>query len=267
MAELPAHARVVIIGGGIVGCSVAYHLTKLGWRDVVLLERRQLTSRHHLARRRPRRPAARDPEPDPARQVLGRALRAARGRDGPGDRLPPARQPQPRAHRGAPATSCKRAASMARCFGVEVEVIAPAEAQAPLAAARRVDDLVGAICHPARRPGQPDRHHPGAGQGRAHGRRAHRRERCQVTGDPPGERARRPASRPSTGDIACRGRRQLRRDVGARGRAHGRRHRAAARLRALLHRDRADGRTCRRTCRCCATPTAASTSRRTPASC
>jgi 4-methylaminobutanoate oxidase (formaldehyde-forming) len=35
---------MVIIGGGVVGCSVAYHLTKLGWRDVVLLERKQLTS-------------------------------------------------------------------------------------------------------------------------------------------------------------------------------------------------------------------------------
>ncbi|SNR65281.1 GcvT family protein [Puniceibacterium sediminis] len=41
---LPSHARVVIIGGGIIGCSVAYHLTKLGWADVVLLERKQLTS-------------------------------------------------------------------------------------------------------------------------------------------------------------------------------------------------------------------------------
>ncbi len=36
-------ARVVIIGGGIAGCSIAYHLSKLGWRDVVLLERKQLT--------------------------------------------------------------------------------------------------------------------------------------------------------------------------------------------------------------------------------
>ncbi len=41
---LPEKARVVIIGGGVVGCSVAYHLTKLGWTDVVLLERKQLTS-------------------------------------------------------------------------------------------------------------------------------------------------------------------------------------------------------------------------------
>ena len=44
MVTLPAKARVVIIGGGISGCSVAYHLTKLGWTDVVLLERKQLTS-------------------------------------------------------------------------------------------------------------------------------------------------------------------------------------------------------------------------------
>ena len=32
---LPSHARVVIIGGGVIGCSVAYHLTKLGCREVV----------------------------------------------------------------------------------------------------------------------------------------------------------------------------------------------------------------------------------------
>lgn len=44
MAQIPSHARVVIIGGGVIGCSVAYHLTKLGWKDVVLLERKQLTS-------------------------------------------------------------------------------------------------------------------------------------------------------------------------------------------------------------------------------
>ncbi|MCV3270232.1 GcvT family protein [Roseobacter sinensis] len=44
MALPPSHARVVIIGGGVIGCSVAYHLTKLGWTDVVLLERKQLTS-------------------------------------------------------------------------------------------------------------------------------------------------------------------------------------------------------------------------------
>ncbi|MDP1669967.1 GcvT family protein [Phaeovulum sp.] len=44
MIALPASARVVIIGGGISGCSVAYHLARLGWRDIVLLERQKLTS-------------------------------------------------------------------------------------------------------------------------------------------------------------------------------------------------------------------------------
>ncbi|MGB2509060.1 MAG: FAD-dependent oxidoreductase, partial [Candidatus Puniceispirillaceae bacterium] len=41
--SLPQAAKAVIIGGGVVGCSVAYHLAKLGWRDIILLERKQLT--------------------------------------------------------------------------------------------------------------------------------------------------------------------------------------------------------------------------------
>ncbi|HZS83337.1 MAG TPA: FAD-dependent oxidoreductase [Stellaceae bacterium] len=41
---MKSHAQAVVIGGGVVGCSVLYHLTKAGWRDVVLLERDQLTS-------------------------------------------------------------------------------------------------------------------------------------------------------------------------------------------------------------------------------
>ncbi|WP_439148881.1 GcvT family protein [Sulfitobacter sp.] len=38
------HAQAVVIGGGVIGCSILYHLTKLGWTDVVLLERSELTS-------------------------------------------------------------------------------------------------------------------------------------------------------------------------------------------------------------------------------
>ena len=42
--DLPTRARVVIVGGGVIGCSIAYHLTRLGLSDIVLLERKQLTS-------------------------------------------------------------------------------------------------------------------------------------------------------------------------------------------------------------------------------
>ena len=54
MREMISHvdrARVVVIGGGIAGCSVAYHLAKAGWREIVLLEKAELTSgsTHHAA--------------------------------------------------------------------------------------------------------------------------------------------------------------------------------------------------------------------------
>ena len=44
MASLPKHARVVVVGGGVIGCSVAYNLAKRGWKDVLLLEKHKLTS-------------------------------------------------------------------------------------------------------------------------------------------------------------------------------------------------------------------------------
>ncbi|MFT4560433.1 MAG: glycine cleavage system aminomethyltransferase T/glycine [Gammaproteobacteria bacterium] len=42
--EFPSRARAVVVGGGVIGCSTAYHLAKLGWDDVVLLERKQISS-------------------------------------------------------------------------------------------------------------------------------------------------------------------------------------------------------------------------------
>ncbi len=44
MKELPSATKVVVIGGGVAGCSTAYHLAKFGWKDTILLERDQLTS-------------------------------------------------------------------------------------------------------------------------------------------------------------------------------------------------------------------------------
>src|SRR6187431_136527 len=41
---LPDRARVVVVGGGVIGTSVAYHLAHMGWKDVVLLERDRITS-------------------------------------------------------------------------------------------------------------------------------------------------------------------------------------------------------------------------------
>src|SRR5688572_25918462 len=143
---IPSHARVVVIGGGIVGCSVAYHLTRLGWRDVVLLERRdlscgttwhaaglvgQLRSSHNLTRL--------------ARYgaVLYERLEAETGQ-ATGFRRCGSISVARTAER---LIELKRGALMARCFGVEVEPISPAEAgkRWPL---MRTDDLAGAVWIP-----------------------------------------------------------------------------------------------------------------------
>ena len=44
MKKIPSSAKAIVIGGGVVGCSCAYHLAKFGWKDVILLERDKLTS-------------------------------------------------------------------------------------------------------------------------------------------------------------------------------------------------------------------------------
>src|SRR5262245_55782918 len=145
-ASVPRHARVVVIGGVIVGCSVAYHLTKLGWRDVVLLERRelscgttwhaaglvgQLRSSHNLTRL--------------ARYgaVLYEQLEAETGQ-ATGFRRSGSISVARTAER---MVELKRGASMARCFGVEVEVISPGEA-GRLWPLLRTDDLAGAVWLP-----------------------------------------------------------------------------------------------------------------------
>ena len=116
-AMLPARARVVIIGGGVVGCSVAYHLTRLGWKDVVVLERKTLTggSTFHAAGL-VGQPAARPVSRNCSSTAS--SLQQARGGDGAGHRLESQRRAalglQPRALGRNQATGDHRAQFRAR---------------------------------------------------------------------------------------------------------------------------------------------------------
>jgi sarcosine dehydrogenase len=146
MAQFPAHARVVIIGGGIVGCSTAYHLARLGWRDTILIERHKLGSgsTHHAAGLVGQLRASAN-----ITQLLGHsvalyaALEAETGlatgwKMNGGLRL---------ACNQARWIELQRQATSARSFGLEMHLLTPREAQAlwpPMAVA----DLVGAAFLP-----------------------------------------------------------------------------------------------------------------------
>ena len=144
--EIPNQAEVVIIGGGIIGCSVAYHLTKIGCTDVVLLERKQLSSgttwhaaglvgqlraTHNLTRL-----AKYTTE-------LFAGLEAETGQ-ATGFKQNGSLSVAPTRERFE---ELKRGASMARRFGLEVEVITPADIKEmyPLVNA---DDLYGGVFLP-----------------------------------------------------------------------------------------------------------------------
>ena len=143
---LPTQARAVIIGGGIVGCSVAYHLAKLGWREIVLLEQGQLscgTTWHAAGLVGQLR----------AHQNLTRLIRyscelyenleAETGQATGWKRcgsLAVARTDDRM-------TLLKRTAAMARAHGVEAEVIGAADA-GRLWPLMRADDLIGGVWIP-----------------------------------------------------------------------------------------------------------------------
>lgn len=153
MNALPSHARVVIIGGGVIGCSVAYHLAKLGWNDIVLLERQQLTSgtTWHAAGliAQLRATANMTKLAKYSQELYGRledetGLATGFRRNGSltvaltGERL----------------EELKRGASMARSFGVEIETISPAEAAA-LHPLLDIEGVVGAVTLPKDGQGDP----------------------------------------------------------------------------------------------------------------
>ena len=206
--NLPSRAQVVIVGGGIVGCERGLP------PDQARLERRGAAGaqaahlRHHLARRRPGRPAARHPQPD-------RAGPATRRNSSPGSSRRPGRRPASSrtARSPSPATEgALRGTRARRLHGAELRPrgagdhagggarTVPADrhrrhGRRHLSARRRAD--------------QPGRHHPGAGQGGAQrrrqgvrGRRRHRREPPRTAASPACRTDRRATSRPSTWSTA-----------------------------------------------------------------
>lgn len=129
MSHVPDHARVVIVGGGVIGCSVAYHLTKLGWKDVVLLERKQLTSGttwHAAGLIAQLRATANMTKLAKYSQELYGNLESETGVSTGFKRVGSITVALTEERR----EEIFRQASMARAFGVEVEEISPAEVKA-----------------------------------------------------------------------------------------------------------------------------------------
>ncbi|WP_426031252.1 GcvT family protein [Cypionkella sp. TWP1-2-1b2] len=146
MVDLPTTARVVIIGGGIIGCSTAYHMGKLGWTDTVLLERKKLTSGttfHAAGLVGQLRTSAN------ITQLLGYSVELYKRLESEtglqtgwkmngGLRL---------ACNAARWTEAKRQATTAKSFGLEMHLLTPQEAQ-DLWPLMTIDDLVGAAYLP-----------------------------------------------------------------------------------------------------------------------
>lgn len=139
---LPFHARVVIVGGGVVGCSVAYHLTKLGWTDVVLLERKRLTSGttwHAAGLIAQLRATANMTKLAKYSQELYGSLEAETGVATGFKRVGSITVALTEERR----EEIFRSAAMARAFGVEIEEIGPAEVKARYSHLNTDDVLAG----------------------------------------------------------------------------------------------------------------------------
>ena len=143
---MPDHARAVIVGGGIVGVSVAYHLTQLGWRDVVLLEQGSLscgTTWHAAGLVGQLRSSSNFTRLIRYSADLYSRLEAETGQSTGWKRCGSVSV----ARTAERMVQLKRNAAMANAYGVEAHVISLDEAAAryPL---MRVDDLVGAVWIP-----------------------------------------------------------------------------------------------------------------------
>jgi 4-methylaminobutanoate oxidase (formaldehyde-forming) len=146
MTDLPATARVVIVGGGIVGCSIAYHLTLRGVTDVVLLERKELTcgttwhaaglvgqlrATHNLTRLAKYTTELFATLEQETGQATGFQTRGSVAVAANTERF----------------EELKRGASMARVFGLPVEVITASDIE-QLVPHARTDDVIGGVYLP-----------------------------------------------------------------------------------------------------------------------
>ncbi|MEM9350138.1 MAG: FAD-dependent oxidoreductase [Pseudomonadota bacterium] len=150
---VPSHARVVVIGGGVIGCSVAYHLTKLGWKDVVLLERKALTSGttwHAAGLIAQLRATANMTKLAKYSQELYGALEAETGVATGFKRCGSITVALTDERR----EEIYRQAAMARAFGVEVEEISPAEVKAQYEHLN-IDGVTGGVYLPLDGQGDP----------------------------------------------------------------------------------------------------------------
>ena len=127
MSELPTQAQVVIIGGGVGGASIAYHLTLMGWKDVVLLERHELTAGstwHSAGLVGQMRSDANLTRMMHYSTDLYRKLKAETGQDTSWREVGGIRL----ASSAERMEENKRLVGMARSFGVDMELISPKEA-------------------------------------------------------------------------------------------------------------------------------------------
>ncbi|MFM5948145.1 MAG: NAD(P)/FAD-dependent oxidoreductase, partial [Novosphingobium sp.] len=147
MVDLPKRARVVIVGGGVIGTSIAYHLTKIGWSDVVLCERKQLTcgtTWHAAGLVGQLRPSINMTKLAKYTGELYRGLEAETGQ-ATGYRQCGSISMATNAERFE---ELKRSASMAKVFDLPVHVVTPEEIKA-MAPIVEVGDLVGGIHIPS----------------------------------------------------------------------------------------------------------------------
>ncbi len=236
--SIPARAQVVVVGGGVIGCSIAYHLTKIGVTDVVLLERKELTAgtTWHAAGL-----ITSAGMPTETFQWMSRyttdllpKLTEETGQD-TGFRtighLHLACTPQR-------LETVTREALFAKGHGIPVEMVDAAEVKR-LWPEAKVDDILAAAWVPDEGRANPADVTQAYAQGRAHGRRADRRGRHRHR-HPAGERPR-DGGRDRPRHDRVRHGRERGRDVGSPARRARRRRPAAAGRRALLPDHRAGG--------------------------